>query len=85
MRTHQAPALEQLQADLIGLMNHYSGQPCDVTAQAIARVLEVILKHPLIDVFPEFRAQCARGLRQWHLRATAAHSGNASGPTCTIH
>ncbi len=69
MHDNATPALEQLQADLIYLMNRYSGQPCQGTAGAIALVLQGILEHPLIELFPELRGQCARGLNQWRMRA----------------
>lgn len=69
MNDTATPALEQLQADLIFLMNRYSGQPCEGTAGAITLVLQGILEHPLIELFPELRGQCARGLNQWRLRA----------------
>ncbi len=69
MHEPAAPALEHLQADLIYLMNCYTGQPCESTAGAIALVLQGILDHPLIELFPELRGQCARGLNHWRMRA----------------
>lgn len=85
MDKREAPALEKLQADLICLMNHYSAQPSRLTARAIAGVLEGIIEHPLIEVFPEFRDQCVQGLRQWKLRAVISGFSRASAPACTLH
>lgn len=85
MDDRRTPALEKLQADLICLMNHYLGQPNDLTARAIARVLQVIIEHPLIEVFPEFRDQCVLGLRQWQMRALTTGTSTAHSPTCTLH
>ena len=69
MDDRNAPALEQLQADLIYLMNRYGGRPDEGTAGAIAMLLQGILDHPLIELFPELRGQCARGLNEWRSRA----------------
>ncbi len=69
MPQNQGPALEQLHADLIYLMNRYSDTPCAHTAAAITQLLQRILKHPLIELFPELRCQCARGLNDWRCRA----------------
>ncbi len=81
MRNNDVPAFEHLQADLFRLMNRYSGQPCHRTADAIAMVIEGLLRHPLIDVFPEFREQCTRGLGQWRLRAVPRPGLRAASPS----
>lgn len=77
MANTSPPALEQLQADLIYLMNRYSGRPDEGTAGAIAMLLHGILNHPLIELFPELRGQCARGLNDWRTRAGFAMSRTA--------
>ncbi|NRB72335.1 MAG: hypothetical protein HRU51_10525 [Xanthomonadales bacterium] len=80
MPQDQGPALEQLHADLIHLMNRYSGTPCALTAAAITQLLQRILKHPLIELFPELRCQCARGLNDWRCRAAYVAPVNKAVP-----
>ncbi len=85
MPKRDAPALEHLQADLIFLMNHYTGRPCRNTAGAITQVLQGILDHPLIELFPELRCQCARGLNQWRLRAGVEAACRNAPLTASLH
>ena len=61
--------LDRLQAGLFYLLNHYAGEPCCCVADQIARQLERILHHPLIDLFPELQTQYARALNNWRARA----------------
>lgn len=69
MSDSNTPAFEQLQTDLFALMHHYPERPNSMTALAIAVTLNRILRHPLIELFPEFRDQCVKGLQRWKLRA----------------
>lgn len=69
MERREPPAFEQLQADLIRCMNRYTRQPDPGTAGVVAELLQGILEHPLIELFPALRGQCARGLNQWRARA----------------
>lgn len=68
-RSTSPEPLDQLQAGLFMLLNDYAGQPCCCTAHGIARQLERILRHPLIDLFPELQRQYARCLNNWRVRA----------------
>jgi hypothetical protein len=81
MAQASVPPLEELQADLFFLMDHYTGDPCPDTANAIAQVLQGMLEHPLIDLFPSLRGHCARGLRHWRLRAATAGPQNCAATT----
>ncbi len=80
----KSPALEELQANLIYLMNRYGSRPDQGTAGAIAHLLQRILEHPLIELFPELRGQCARGLNQWRARAAFPRDG-AGACAVTLH
>jgi len=81
MAQASVPPLEELQADLFYLMDRYTGEPSHGTASAIAQVLQGILEHPLIELFPTLRGQCARGLRHWRLRAAATRPGACAAAT----
>lgn len=85
MNDCKAPAFEQLQAELIYQMNRYSGRPDAGTADAIAVLLQGILTHPLIELFPELRCQCARGLNDWRARASAGMSTATVSSTASLH
>ena len=81
MPKNPGPALEQLHAELIQLMNQYTGQPSPLTAASISSLLQRILRHPLIELFPELRNQCARGLNQWRCRAATPTLAPLSTPS----
>lgn len=52
MERREPPAFEQLQADLIRCMNRYTRHPDPGTAGIVAELLQGILEHPLIELFP---------------------------------
>lgn len=84
MERRHSPAFEQLQAELIRCMNRYTRQPDPGTAGVVADLLQGMLEHPLIDLFPELRGQCARGLNHWRARA-AFGEGFATYPAPSLH
>lgn len=65
----QSPALEELHAELLHLVTRYSCAPQTPIADAVTHQLKRILNHPLIDVFPQLRQQCAVSLSVWRQRA----------------
>lgn len=69
MHNRQSPQLEDLHAELLYLVTRYSCAPQGSVADAVARQLQRILSHPLIDVFPQLRRQCAVSLSIWRQRA----------------
>jgi hypothetical protein len=75
------PAFERLQAELIRCMNRYTSSPDPGTAGAVAELLQGILEHPLVDLFPELRGQCARGLNQWRTLAVLESGTGAVAPS----
>jgi hypothetical protein len=84
MRSSSQPSLEAMQANLIQLLNLYSTHPCKMTANAISLTLEGMLEHPLIDIFPELRKQCASTLNHWRLRASPG-SIASDMPVASLH
>lgn len=66
------PDLDPLQAGLLLLMDQYAETPCKAVAMAVAWRIERILSHPPIDLYPEVRRQCARGLNRWRARTVCA-------------
>jgi hypothetical protein len=69
MSESASPYLDELQADLIYLLNQYANEPGARLADAIAAQIERILRHPLIDLFPELQRRMAECLNQWRCRA----------------
>jgi hypothetical protein len=69
MNSRKSPQLEELHAELLYLVTRYSCAPQGTVADAIAHQLQRILNHPLIDVFPQLRKQCAVSLSIWRQRA----------------
>ncbi len=63
------PHLDQLQGQLLLLMNRYAMRADAQVARAIRDTMLRILSHPLIDLFPDVRAQCARTLNHWRARS----------------
>jgi len=68
--TAEPEPMEELQAELIFSLNQYAVTPCGCNARDVARLYEKVLKHPLIQLLPKFRQQCARGLNTWRARAS---------------
>lgn len=87
------PSFEQLQVDLFGLLHGYASVPDTSKAAGIASLLEQILRHPLIEIFPDFHRQCVKGLQHWRLRACEYHQSSPQtgyqpmiqGNPCTAH
>jgi len=69
MNNRKSPQLEDLHVELLYLVTRYSCAPQSAVADAVAHQLERILRHPLIDVFPRLRQQCAVSLSIWRQRA----------------
>ena len=61
--------LEELQAELIYLVTRYSCEPGGSLASAVTIQLQKLLRHPLIDVCPALRQQCAVSLAVWRKRS----------------
>lgn len=61
--------LDQLQGQLVLLMNHYATRADAQVARAIRDTMLGILSHPLIELFPDVQAQCARTLNHWRARS----------------
>lgn len=74
---HHEP-LVNLQAGLFFLMNEYAVDPSVCVAEKIARKMEKIRKHPLIEILPELQAQYAKCLNNWRARACFGHKGAGS-------
>lgn len=71
-----AEPFEELQASLVTMMNRYATEPCCCLAAHISYQVEKLLRHPLIDLFPELRKQYAQSLGCWKARASLAHAGD---------
>ncbi len=52
-------------------MNRYAMRADAQVARAIRDTMLRILNHPLIDLFPDVRVQCARTLNQWRARSAS--------------
>jgi hypothetical protein len=75
MQTHahfaesSAEPFEELQASLFILINRYASEPCCCLAAHITHQVEKLLRHPLIDLFPELQKRYAQSLGNWRARA----------------
>ena len=69
-QTVDAP-LDGLQATVYRLVNLYTNEPCCCIAARIARLIECILRHELIFLFPEMQKQYLKTLNTWKLRKCA--------------
>lgn len=77
MNNRKSPALEELHAELLYLVTRYSCEPRAYLADAVSHQLQKILAHPLIDVFPQLRRQCATSHAVWRARARFQSPGPA--------
>lgn len=68
--------LDELQGQLVLLMNHYTLRADAHIAAAVRDTMLTILRHPLIDLFPDFRGQCARALNSWRARSACTNEPN---------
>jgi hypothetical protein len=50
-------------------MNRYAMRADAQVARAIRDTMMNILSHPLIELFPDVQAQCARTLNHWRARS----------------
>ena len=79
---HHEP-LVNLHAGLFFLMNEYAGDPRFCVAEKIARKMEQIREHPLIETLPELQAQYAKCINNW--RACACFGHKAKPSSLIIH
>lgn len=80
-----APYLDELQADLIYLLNQYASEPCCCVATAVVGQIELILRHPLIDLFPELQRRMAGCLNEWRGRASFEPRSPVFPATATLN
>lgn len=69
MAIRSTPDLEELHAELLYLVTRYTCEPQGTLADAVTHQLQKILKHPLIDIFPQLRQQCCFSLAVWRKRS----------------
>jgi hypothetical protein len=62
------PPLDELQAELFLLLDHYAHAPSPGLAGVVATQLQRMLEHPLMSLFPELQRNCAASLNRWRLR-----------------
>lgn len=79
MAACSTPNLEELHAELLYLVTRYSCEPQVTLATAIKDQLQRILRHPLMEIFPEFRKQCVVSLSIWRKRASFQALPDRSG------
>ena len=79
-RTHLSEDLhlDQLQGQLVLLMDRYAMRADAQVARAIRDTMLGILSHPLIELFPDVQAQCARALNHWRARSACCPEAQRS-------